>query len=225
MAKSKDFIPRPDKDFYTWQDNLVTLVTANLVAWGIDPVVFAVITGLQTTYKPLFMAILNKATRTTTDIHSHRTGRKTYEQALRTFIRENLTGNKKLSNTDRENLGIPVIDTTKTERPKITDTVFFKMVSMPGTQIKFVCRRTTDSTRPSMHPNADTVEIKYKLGSAPTGAADCPNTTTSKKASFILELDGTAAGQKIYAYARWKNDSDNKKSGPFGASQTGTVTE
>ncbi len=180
---------------------------------------------MQTVYKPLFTAILNVATRTSVDIRAHRDNRGTYEKALRKFVRENLSNNTKISNDDRVELQITIPDKIKSPRPKITDTVFAKAISLPGAQMEFICRTTSDSSRASMHPDADSLEVRYNIGTAPASVKACTGTFISRKAKFILVLGEEAGGQKIYWYARWKNSSEDTKSGPFSGQQNGTVSE
>ncbi len=226
MAKTPDYIPASDKDFFDWQDNLVTIVTPKVVAWNIDPPDFTVVTAEQLIYVPLYNKIKNKNNRTGTDVNKHRDERVIYEKILRDFTQANLANNKKVSNGDRTLMNITVKDTTQTSRPKITVTPIVKPTSKAGAIIEIVTRVDNDSTRPSIHVDSDGVEVVYIVAtSAPVDPDACTKTFFSSKAKFRLAMKIADAGKKIYGFCRWKNSSDESKSGPWSLMFSATITE
>jgi hypothetical protein len=122
----------------------------------------------------------------------------------------------KLTDADRNTLNLKKRDTVKTPRPKITDVPFMKIRGLEGALMQATCRTASDSTRASMHKDADGIELVYIIsGTAPASPNDCTKTVFSSKAKFFIQLDIADAGKKLFGFARWKNNSDNNKIGPY----------
>jgi hypothetical protein len=122
----------------------------------------------------------------------------------------------KLTDADRNTLKLKKRDTVKTSRPKITDVPVVKVRGMEGALMEITARTATDSSRPSMHKDADAIEIIYVISdAAPKNINDYTKSFISSKAKFPIQLDLTDAGKTMYCYARWKNNSDNAKSSPW----------
>ena len=126
---------------------------------------------------------------------------------------------------DRSTLNIPERDSEPTPRPVILDSPIIKVNSLEGAQMEFICRTDTDSTRASMHKDADGIELVYKIGEpAPTFPAECNRNHISTKAKFVLKLDLSDSGKKMTGFARWKNNTNSEKSGPW-SSFSGLVND
>src|SRR5438552_17699737 len=91
MAILRDYVPTADVDFFNLEVNLITLATANAVAWVIPTGVgtsFLALTTEQGTYTPLYNKITNKNNRTKSDVTAHRQARIHFEKTLRQFVGE-----------------------------------------------------------------------------------------------------------------------------------------
>jgi hypothetical protein len=122
-----------------------------------------------------------------------------------------------INNTDRNTLRIPARDTTPTERSKIEDTPTVRLFSEPGGRIRVRCSVAADSSRASMHPMADEIQLRIKIGDpAPASFEDCPSTYSSSSAIFDYQAGGANAGKRIYIYARYRNITNEAHSGEFG---------
>ena len=123
----------------------------------------------------------------------------------------------KLTDADRNTLKLKKRDTVKTSRPKINDVPVAKVRGMEGALMEITARTATDSSRPSMHKDADAIEIIYVISdTAPKNINEYTKSFISSKAKFVIQLDIADAGKTMYCYARWKNNSDNNKSSPWG---------
>ena len=93
-----------------------------------------------------------------------------------------------------------------------------------GGIILVTCRVESDSTRASMNPDADFIQMKYIIGDEdappPTTAEDCPSTFTSKSAIFRFDAAASMPGQRMHAFLRWQNDTELSKSGPYSQRET-----
>ena len=147
MPIVKDYVPTADVDFFNWEVNLITLVTANAVAWAVPTGVgtnFLALTTEQGTYTPLYNKITNKNNRTKSDVTAHRQARVHFEKTLRQFVGEFLAKNSKVTNAQRELLEITVKDTTVSSRSAITTAPFAQMKGQPGSRIQVECRQQND---------------------------------------------------------------------------------
>jgi hypothetical protein len=107
MGRS-NFIPGGDAAFNVWQTNLVGLVQASSTSWGIAPADLTALLAWQSTWNTAFAKASNKQNRTSADVQAKDDARKGYEKALRNFIAQWLARNGKVSDADRERMGITV---------------------------------------------------------------------------------------------------------------------
>jgi hypothetical protein len=235
MPKAKDYLPRRQGDFNVWQDNFVTRIAAGAVAWLIANSKVLLLQGAQNAYVPLYNAIKVKQNRTTGQVDAHKVGLKVYKSYLRTFVKENVVGNTAIPHEDKKALGINPGRDGKGSRPAIKTAPNVVLKAKGGLVIEVECRVESDSSRPSMHEDADVIEFRIAVSSTPPGGngvvppAPGPGDTpppanylqatdvfTSKKARFSKTFDDpTLSGKYLYAFARYKNLSDEKKSGPW----------
>jgi hypothetical protein len=136
---------------------------------------------------------------------------------------------------------VAVRDTVPTERGKIDDIPFGKLIPMGGGEFKIKVRTTSDSTRSSRHPLSDGVEVRWAVvaptseaatgagtgadpaptgpGSAaaapPTVSSDCPNTIMSPKAIFVLATGEASKNKNLYCFFRWVNQSKPANNGQW----------
>jgi hypothetical protein len=121
-----------------------------------------------------------------------------------------------LSQQDRQVLRLKERDSIPSVRPAIETPPTVSAKAMAGARVEFICRRAGDSNRPSMHEHADAIEICYATGqNPPAGPDDCGRADISTTSRFVIELKIADAGKRIYAFLRWRNNAEPKKSGPW----------
>jgi hypothetical protein len=122
-----------------------------------------------------------------------------------------------ITDLDRTTLRIPARDRTSTQRGKIEEIPVISLISAPGGRIAVSCKVTHDASRASMHPLADAIEVRVKIGDpAPASPADCPEVIFPKKAMFDFQAGSVNAGKRLYMYCRYVNQSNSANSGEFG---------
>ncbi|MEP7169698.1 MAG: hypothetical protein ABI855_10045, partial [Bacteroidota bacterium] len=205
-----------DLAFFNFFKYLNEQVTLKKGTWGITDGKATELDETFDAYNLLYSAITNKKTRTPQQVEDHREGRDAAQDYIEGFANEFIISNSAISNAACESLGFNRKADQRSERPVIEQTVFGEMKSMPGSRIKFTCRTQSDASRASMLDIADEVEVRYVIDTLPATWQNCPNIVTSTKAIFSIELEPETAGKMIYAYLRWKNSTDIKKSGPYG---------
>ena len=224
MAKSKDWIPKQDDDFYNKQKSYFELIVANKVAWGIPDSAVNQMISRRTAYEPLYYKSQEKKDRTAGDVDRHRQSRKTYEKELRTFINSYIRYNPAVPRDEKIAMGIPPRDIEPTPRPAISTVPVVEFKVLRGGEIEVTVRVTRDQTRPSKHPAADAVEVRYAMMPVgelpPEKAAQCAGTQSSKKARFKIRLGEENAGKRLYGFFRWVNISNPANNGPWSDVQT-----
>lgn len=156
-----------------------------------------------------------------------RDNRDILDKAIETGLREiyNDIPESLLTTADRNTFNLKARDTTPTPRPAITTVPFANAQGAAGGLVEFTCRTESDSSRASILPDADGVEVVYNIGGTqPVSPSACTKNFFSSKAKFRIGIDLSEAGKKLYGYARWKNNSDPNKSGPW-VSISAMVTE
>ena len=219
MPRRRYYIPLKDGDFFNFQHNLVNIVVANKTDWNIPDDAVTALVNRRQEYETLYKKASNKMARTSGDVLAHRQCRKIYEKEIRIFANSHIRYNDKMTDKDRQDVGVPPRDTKPSPRPKITDIPFIGLTNMGGGAIEVRCRTETDQTRDSMHPAADAIECRYvmiPIGEKPPNDAEtCAKFQTSKKARFIISCGAKNEGQRFYGFFHWVNLTNPENSGPW----------
>ncbi len=92
-----------------------------------------------------------------------------------------------------------------------------KVASLAGAGVEVVNRVESDSSRPSLHPEADGVEIRYIIVAkaddpVPADPEDYPKVVVSRKAKTLIKAGVANVGSRMIGFCRWINSSENAKS-------------
>ncbi|MDR1602359.1 MAG: hypothetical protein LBS42_08025 [Tannerella sp.] len=203
MAKS-DYIPRQDGKFLEWGQNLIVYVKLHLVAWGISEAAFEPIQTLLNAY----VAAYNKAqepNRGKVDVLEKNETRDKLKQAIRQFVKEHLIFNSAVTNSDRENMGLPIHDTKPTP-PRIP-------TEMPIGEIDFSVHlrhiihvrdgKLTGRTKP---PQVHGFEVWYKIGGGqPMSDSEWGYANFSTRSPLTITYPLSDVGKVVYYRFRWVN--------------------
>jgi hypothetical protein len=114
-----DFIPHQDGAFLEWAKTLVAYVSPKLTAFNIPQETLTPIQGQLTAYETAFEAAQNQ-NRGKVDVLNKNETKEALIQNLRAFIKAYLTYNPAVSDADKENMGLPLHDGTRTPVPAPT---------------------------------------------------------------------------------------------------------
>ncbi len=229
------FIPDPFNEFDVWQKQFVKGILTDPVTgnpapfppgpgadpsnwqnWEITEADTAVVVDGQATFQPFYDDWSDESNRTPKIIEDHQREHDIYENLIREYVGENLRNNSNLDTGDLAELGLTVPDTERTAKPQLEDRPLVAAEMKGGALLKMQFEIAEDSTRPSMHPDAHALELKYQIGGTePVSADDTTQSVTFAKARQQIQLGVENAGQFCYGFARWINTSDNSKSGPY----------
>lgn len=103
----------------------------------------------------------------------------------------------------------------------ISELCFGKFTALGGGEVKTAFSSATDSSRPSLLPGANCIQVAYKVGEpAPGHVEDGTRMDIVPRASYVLDLGSDHSGKKLYIYQRWFNSKYPELAGPWSALQT-----
>jgi hypothetical protein len=111
-----DYIPHQDGAFLEWAKTLLTYVNPKLAAFNIPPSVLTPIQTQLTAYETAFKAAQNP-NRGKVDVLNKNETKSILESLLRAFIKAYLIYNPAVSDADKESMGLPLHDPTRTPVP------------------------------------------------------------------------------------------------------------
>lgn len=166
----------------------------------------------------------NTRTKTVTD------DKNDLKKNFRTFTKpllNRMSGASGITNADREALHIPVPDPNPTESPAIEVAPVVSLTAKQGGFMQIVCTVEEDSSRASMHPDADAIEVKIKIGpadgTAPATPDDCVLQLLSTKAKFNYEAGTVNAAKRIWIFCRYRNLKNSANNGPWSEVHTAII--
>lgn len=217
-------IPTRDTDFNTYINNAINYMVANAGSLGITAGTVTELQNKQANWNALFPQSQNPALRTSAITDQKNNLREEIEDLLRDVysnIRE-----ADLNEAARNALNLPERDDEPTPRPAITTAPHVDLKAGSGARIEVTLRVESDADRASRHEHADSIELCYKIGDpGPNSPADCNKTVMFTRALHTLKLDIADAGQRFYCYVKWKNTSNDEKSGPWSNMSSIVITD
>ena len=108
-----DYMPRQEAIFCTWLAMFFIYVSENLLRFGIAGDVFMPLTALRVEFEEKYVIATAPSTRTKAAVLAKNEALDALKTALRAFVREYLTYNHLVTDSDRENMGLPVRKATR----------------------------------------------------------------------------------------------------------------
>jgi hypothetical protein len=217
-----DYIPQNDLEFTAWQASLIEIIDSNAADWGIPTDDFSALIAKQTIWNTAFAKASNKQNRTSADVQAKEDARVSYVKDLRGFVAQWLASNSKVSNSDRERMGLTVKSGTRTPVPV--------PVTLPVGTIDFSIRlqhtiQYADEATPRSKAKPTGVhgcEIWMKIdGIAPVDASELSYVATDTSSPYIVNFEGKYAGKIVYYWLRWVNTRGEH--GPWGSTISAMV--
>jgi hypothetical protein len=208
-----DFIPHQDGTFLEWAKTLLTYVSPKLSAFNIPAETLTPIQGLFTAYETAFNAAQNQ-NRGKVDVLTKNEAKDALITALRAFIKGYLTYNPAVSDADRENMGLPLHDGTRTPVPAPTTIPELELDSSVIRQIT-VHFRDAGSEKRGKPAHVHGVELRWGfLDNAPSSVEDLKNSAFDTASPYTFNFDEPERGKVLYICPRWENNKGDK--GPWG---------
>jgi len=217
-----DYIPQNDAEFNLWQANLIEIVDSNVTIWGILTDDFTALVEKQGIWNVAFAKASNKQNRTSADVQAKDDARGTYTKGLRSFIAQWLASNSKVSNSDRERMGLTVKSGTHTP-VQVPATVPVGTIDFSVLRQHIINYSDEATPRSKAKPaGVHGCEIWMKIdGLAPIDASELNYVATDTSSPYTVTFEGKYAGKMVYYWLRWVNTRGEH--GPWGATVSAMV--
>jgi hypothetical protein len=208
-----DFIPHADGAFLEWSKTLVAYVTVKLTGFNIPQEALTPVQGLLTAYETVFAAVQNP-NRGKVDVLNKNEAKEALAAALRTFIKAYLTYNPAVTDADKENMGLPLHDGTRTPEPVPTTIPELELDSSVIRQITTPFRDAGSEKR-GKPAHVHGIELRWDLlDNAPSSVEDLKNSAFDTASPYTFTFDEAERGKALYICPRWENNKGDK--GPWG---------
>lgn len=117
MSSGKHYIPRSDTKFDVWADDFIQNLGKSRERFGFPAGVYAQLAALHAVFKQKYAESQSPGTRTSVAVMEKNEGRAALEKAVRQAVKEYLTYNHTVNDSDRVSLCLPVRDTIATHAP------------------------------------------------------------------------------------------------------------
>ena len=217
------YIPNQDAEFDEWFRNFEANVGPIATALGIPIAFVTAVTSAYADWQVKYPAHQTAQNAARTAAENKDESRDAGKDAIRALAGM-LQNHPDMTDGQRATLKLTVPDTEPTPRPAISTIPIVGFKTLRGGDIEVAVRVEEDQTRPSMHPAADAVEVRYAMMPVgelpPEKPAQCPGTHSSKKAQFKISAGIENAGKRLYGFFRWVNISNPQNNGPWSDPQS-----
>lgn len=209
-----DYVPTKDATFAAWVKSLLIYLQAHLSAFNIQDSVFQPLLVLNSAWEVAYTKAL-APNRGPVDIADKNRAREALEKALRNFIKAFLLYSPFVSDSDRDEMQLPVHDLKPTPVPPPVSFPEYSIdTSIPNQlTVHFWDEATKQRRKPK---GVHGVEIRWELREeAPAKAEDLFNSSFATRTPSTFVFTGDKQGQRVFFCLRWENGKGEK--GPWGA--------
>ena len=206
----KNFIPRTDSDFNSWQKLLISYLNANHLKWNIPPETMSELETFSEAFDQTYQVTIDASTRTKPAIVEKDEARKSLEAAIRTSLKAYVTYNPAVTDKDRANMGLPIHKTTHTPVPvpMTVPEASVKLVASGVVEIHFHDKDAETKRKPT---GVHGVEIAWDiLESNPQSPQKLNKSAFDTKTPHRLVFDFAERGKHVFFALRWENTKGEK---------------
>ncbi len=199
----KDYIPQSPDAYNAWQGNFVDETSANLQNWGIDAQIFQPVLDEQTEWDKVYPKAVNPQNRTQADVTARTEKQSSYTEVIRTFVNQQIQNNPKVTDADRNRLGVPVHSTVRTPSPVPSTVPVVDIVT--GHQQHIIHFSNEGSAGKGKPVGVHGCEIWMKKGTQPENDSELSFVATDTATPYTLKFDTADMGIMVYYRLRWVN--------------------
>jgi hypothetical protein len=199
------FIPERKADFYNWQNILVAYLLPRHTGWRIPDDRMNELTDQKADYTKKYETALDPLTRTPGATLARQQAHKSYEAALRRFIKEFLTFNSGVTDEDRRNMGLPVRDTHLTPHPAPHH---WPKISVRTTGERHITVTAKDPDTDLKKKPADAAGIRYACqvcDTQPRDQSELHRIAVSRKVEHTFTFAEAERGKKAFFACCYEN--------------------
>jgi hypothetical protein len=210
---SNDYIPHPGGQFLEWAKNFYNYASTHYSGWQ-TPNPQTLLEVPLTAYAAAWEKCQNP-NRGKVDVLEKDETRKALEKACRGYYRAYIDANPQVSDRDRENLRVPIHDTTRTpSTPPTTFPVADRIDSGTLRQITLHFRDNGSNSK-AKPKGVHGCEIRWGLLEAPPASVESlAHSDFDTNSPMTLVFDESERGKTLYFCLRWEGNTGLK--GPYG---------
>jgi hypothetical protein len=210
--KATHYIPRKDMDFSTWTQNFLNVLGKQRESLGFPEEEYEHLTALYADFSQKYETANQPVSRTKTAVLGKTKARGVLEKTLQQDVKEFLAYNRKVSDADRDNLGLPIHKTKRNPAPVATTIPFVQVVLnlIRHLRFDFSGSETSKSKPAGLHG----MELAARIGGEKSASLhDLTRLYFDTHSPLVIEFEEEERG-KIFWYAvRWENTTGEK--GPW----------
>jgi hypothetical protein len=207
-----NYIPAQDGKFNDWAKNVIAQLSGKADDWNIPAAEVGTLTANFTAWTAAWAAY-QVPNHGKTDTLNKTGARKTLESAMRAFIKSFLLYNSAVTDADRQTLGIPIHDTTRTPATAPS--------TKPEAEVKAAVRevffhfRDANSEKRGKPAGTRCFEMRYQFAAAKPVSIDAfTKTATATKSPLTITVDEENRGGTLWYCMRWEGMKPTLK-GPW----------
>jgi hypothetical protein len=204
-----DFIPHSDGAFLEWSKPLITYAAAHLMPFNVPETALTPVQAQLTAYETAFEAAQNP-NRGKVDVLNKNETKAALESGLRAFIRAYLAYNPAVTDADKESMGLPLHDATRTPVPPPSTIPEIELDSSIIRQIA-VHFKDGGSGKRGKPQGVHGIELRWSLlDTAPASVEDLKNSAFDTASPNTFTFDETDRFKALYICPRWENNKGDK---------------
>ena len=206
-------IPINDNELRSWADSFIAQCDANKVAWGIPADAVTASRAFCDTYATMLDIARAPYTHSKTATTAKKEAKKALRHALAVFISKYIDNNDVITAPIRDNLGLPVRDTTHSPIPAPTTypDFFVKVKAFRTLEVHFRAMGSASRGRPYGYNGA--VIYYGVLDTPPADPGELSHSLLATKTPHTLTFTEAERGMRVYIALAWQNEKGQM--GPF----------
>jgi hypothetical protein len=214
MMNNRDFLPEKDRSLLQWVTSFLSYLSSVMMRIGFPSDVYAKLTELCTSFSQKLDAAETPATRTKLTVQDKNTVKSALKASVRQAVREYLTYNHEVTDTDRDGLGIPIHKTTRTPAPVATEAPEADIDTSVIGRLIIAFFEKGHRHKKAKPAGQHCVEIAWTLSDTPVTRWDeLIRSNVDTNSPFTLVFENDQRGKTIYFAIRWENTRGEK--GPW----------
>jgi hypothetical protein len=218
---NSDYIPTQDGKFLEWVKFLFAYIVTHASSWGLLPSTWADILIEITDYENAYN-ISQNPNRGKADVKAKNDARNKLKKSVRQFVKEYLEYNSVISDTEREQMGLPVHKTTRTPSPIAKDAPDSDVDTSVLGRVTIHFFEQGSNHKKGKPDGQHGAEICWIVSDVPlTKWSDLTHSAIDTNSPFTLEFENDQRGKTVYFALRWENTRGEK--GPWSNIQNAII--
>jgi hypothetical protein len=216
-----EYLPSGDYKFLLWTNNFLSHLTPLLDVLAFPPAQLELLQALRATFAAALDAVEDPSTRTKSKVKAKNDARKALEQTLRQNVKLYVAYNPVLTNEQRELLGVPVYDKTRTPIPTPTTVPEFRIDWKGVGELKIIFKDAGAESKGRPYGINGAVLIYDVLPEPPVGPSALTRSVLVTRSPYVLKFPEEEGGRRAYITLCWQNNKGQK--GPWAMIQAATI--